>query len=373
MKELLQKQVKNMAHNLEITTEGASFFTVRELAWHKLGKVFEERLTTQEAIVAANMNYEVGIVPNYAEIPTNDDGIKYKRTPNSFATYRKDNNTVFGAVGGRYEVVQNWEAFDFLDSIISERAAIYETGGVLGVGETIFITAKLPEQMILSDSEAIENYLLFTMSHDGTSSIQVLFTPVRVVCNNTLTLALSQTKNVYRMNHTKNIRERMEHAANIIRDANIYVEELKKRLAFAMTKHITEMCFRHLLHTLFNSRYRANNFEHNVDLASTVPVFQQVFTKVSILELFASARCRNLIEDIVKYAYGHHTQRMPGLMDSSGLLTGYGAINGITGYFQNHATFKNDTDKFQSLLSGKEEGQYARLSKIGFLISKYYI
>lgn len=360
MKELILTQIKNMAHNLEITDKGVSFFAVKEPAWHNLGKVFTERLTSDEAIKASNMNFEVGLLPVYGKYPEGTEGIPYGKVPDVFATYRKDNKTIFGAVGNRYEVVQNDEAFEFMDSIILAKAAMYETAGVLGNGHTIFISAKLPEIMTIGQ-DAIEKYLLLTMTHDGTSSIQVMFTPVRVVCNNTLTLALEGAQNIYRMVHTKNVRERMEHVANTIRAEQVYSDIFVTRMTELQSQFIPEIYFRHFLHFVFNRRYKYK--EH----------FIQHRSSYTELKELSSTRTHNLIENIVSYAYTHSTQKLPGLISNEGVLSGYGAINAITGYFQNQHEYKDNESKFISLLSGRENGEYGKISKLITKLTPYIL
>ena len=206
-----------MAHNLNFRNGEASFASRREKAWHGLGKVVEA-MTSEEAIVLGGLDFEVEKRPifiNTLETLDKTEAPKYKSITrqlvpnpditsdtkwlseyrrnilfqNQYATVRTDLNIPLGIVKSRYHVIQNREAFDFIDSIIGKGVADYETVGALGNGETIFITCKLREEMLIN-KDVIDNYLLLSMSHDGSGSIVVMFTPIRVVCNNTLTLAL---------------------------------------------------------------------------------------------------------------------------------------------------------------------------------------
>ena len=197
-----------------------SFASKKEPAWHGLGKVVDA-MTSKEAIILGGLNFEVSKRPLFIQSNLisfeqakehsivsrniiNDNTIFYSKLvgiEDKFATVRDDLNLPLGIVGSRYEIIQNQEAFDFFDSIVGEKYADYETVGCLNGGGTIFITAKLKEEMIIN-KDNIDKYLLLTMSHDGTSSIQVMFTPIRVVCNNTLTLALGG-KNRVTIRHTK--------------------------------------------------------------------------------------------------------------------------------------------------------------------------
>jgi len=204
-----------MAHNLMETEKGHAYAGAMELPWHNLGVTVDHVMTSEEAIRLAQLDYKVGIQPLYVNIPQTIDDmptgeIEVKKILTHNATYNHRTGDVFGVVGARYEVVQNKEAFAFMDSIVGDKLAMFHTAGALGKGETIFITAKLPNNVRMKSrpDEEIETYLLLTSSHDGSGSIKVLLTPIRVVCNNTLTAALSTSKPMHIIKHTKNVRNR---------------------------------------------------------------------------------------------------------------------------------------------------------------------
>lgn len=219
-----------MAHGFIDKGSRTTFVSKKELAWHRLG-VTVDAMTSAECMVLAGLDFEVALAPLYSPVGEfltveqsktkslalrdTDRGLKQAIVvPNAYATYRTDTNVAFGTVGNRYEVVQNLEAFDFFDEIIGQGHAAYETAGALGNGETIFITAKLPSKLVVR-KEDIDKYLLFTMSHDGSGSIKVMFTPIRVVCNNTLSAALTGREKVT-IKHTKNARERLDLAPTLL-------------------------------------------------------------------------------------------------------------------------------------------------------------
>ncbi len=207
----------DMAHNLEIENGEASMMYVGEEPWHGLGTKLESPASAAEAIEAAKLDWEVTKVPLYAA-----SGRRRVALKNRFAVVRKDlldkkQCKALGIVGSQYTPLQNREAFSFFDPIVGEKAAVYHTAGVLGNGERIWILAKLPEDIRVTDDDITNKFLLLSNSHDGTSAVQVKFTPIRVVCQNTLTQALKRGPTVW-VAHTQNIHERLREAAEIFRD-----------------------------------------------------------------------------------------------------------------------------------------------------------
>jgi phage/plasmid-like protein (TIGR03299 family) len=204
-----------MGHNIETRNGQASLFYVNEEPWHGLGQKLEKPATAKEAITAAKLDWEVMKVPLYAE---KDSG----RVPveDGFGIVRKDlwpgkDCKVLGIVGSGYTPLQNAEAFTFFDPIVGEDAAIYHTAGALGNGERIWILAKLPDDIRVVGDDIVNKYLLLSNSHDGTSSVQVKFTPIRVVCQNTLTMALSQGRTV-RVAHTRHLHFHLRQAEKLL-------------------------------------------------------------------------------------------------------------------------------------------------------------
>jgi phage/plasmid-like protein (TIGR03299 family) len=201
-----------MAHRLHINEDGqASMFYTGNKPWHGLGKKLDKPATAAEAIQAAKLDYEVVKQPLIAA----GDGFAAP-VPDCFAVVRRDlwgkkGCPIFGIVSGSYTVLQNREAFEFFDPITGKGAAIYHTAGALGDGERIWMLARLPTDIRVVGDDIAEKYLLLSNSHDGTSSLQIKFTPIRVVCWNTLTQALSQGPTV-RVAHTKDIHERLKNA-----------------------------------------------------------------------------------------------------------------------------------------------------------------
>jgi phage/plasmid-like protein (TIGR03299 family) len=214
-----------MSHNLNYKLGKASFFSVKEKAWHRLGKILDNPPTSEEAIKEAQLDFDVLKKPNFIEVNGSKVSIH-----NSFSTVRTDTNTPLGInLTSKYKVVQNVDAFKTFDTIVGSKQAIFETAGALGNGEIIFITAKLPDYIKLPNKEDIvEKYLLLTNSHNGTSSLIIMLTPIRVVCNNTLSLALSgKSSHKISLQHNSNIYNKLDNAAELLGLINLNFKEME--------------------------------------------------------------------------------------------------------------------------------------------------
>ena len=203
-----------MAANVE------TMFYTRTKPWHGLGTMVEEAPTSREALEAAGLNWQV-IQKNLVT----DSGIV---VPGFKANLRENDQQVLGVVSDRYKVVQNEEALAFTDALLGE-GVTYETAGSLQNGRRTWILAKLPARYIISGDE-VTPYLVFMNSHDGSGSIKAAMTPIRVVCQNTLNLALSTAKRSWSTNHTGDIKGKMEDARYTLLYADQYMAELGKAI-----------------------------------------------------------------------------------------------------------------------------------------------
>jgi phage/plasmid-like protein (TIGR03299 family) len=210
-----------MSHKLYISGTKASMFYVGEVPWHKLGIQLEQPATAAEAIEAAGLDFRVHLKPVKTVVNR-----KQTIIPGTSATVRSDTGAVLGVVGSRYEPIQNKEAFAFFDSLVGSDEAMYHTAGVLGKGERIWILAKLPSYIRVGRNDIIDKYLLLTNSHDGSSLVRAKLTPIRVVCSNTLSVALSGSEHEVRIRHTANAVHRLEEAHKLLGLTNSLYNEL---------------------------------------------------------------------------------------------------------------------------------------------------
>lgn len=207
-----------MAANVE------SMFYVREVPWHGLGTKVLEAPSSKEALRIAGLDWKVIQQPVYA--PDNELIHGYK------VNIRDSDNRHLGIVSDKYKVIQNEEAFAFTDALLGE-GVTYETAGSLQNGRKVWMLAKMPHQFLIG-GDIVDPYLVFSNAHDGTGAVKVAVTPIRVVCNNTLNLALSSAKRSWSMIHTGDISQKIEEASNTLFKAEKYlncladeVEELK--------------------------------------------------------------------------------------------------------------------------------------------------
>ena len=197
-----------------------TMFYTREKPWHGLGTQVMEAPTSAAALSLAGLDWRVIQKPllTYDEIPV----------PGFKANVRDSDNQVLGVVTDRYKVVQNEDAFAFTDSLLGE-GVTYETAGSLQNGRRTWILAKLPQRYIISGDE-ITPYLVFMNSHDGSGAIKAAMTPIRVVCQNTLNLALSRAKRTWSADHVGDIQGKLEDARDTLLYAGQYMEELGKAI-----------------------------------------------------------------------------------------------------------------------------------------------
>lgn len=217
-----------------------SMVYTREKPWHGLGTKVEEAPTSADALRLAGLDWRV----EQKNIQL-CGGVKvsgYK------ANVRNTDGQVLGIVSDRYRIVQNKDAFEFTDSIIGGDVR-YETAGSLNGGKKIWLLAKLPETEIVGDKT--EPYLCFSNTHDGSGAVRVCITPIRVVCNNTLNLALDSAKRAWSVRHTGSLQSKMHEARACLRMANTYMGALAEKADRMANTTITRDQLNMILDELF--------------------------------------------------------------------------------------------------------------------------
>ncbi len=207
-----------------------SMFYTREKPWHGLGVRVEEAPTSADALRLAGLDWEVAQEPIFTEAGDAIAGYK--------VNVRDRDRKVLGVVSDRYRIVQNREAFSFTDALLGNGVR-YETAGSLQEGKRVWLLARLPREYIIA-GERISPYLVFSNSHDGSGAVRVALTPIRVVCNNTLNLALDTARRSWSMIHTGNISGKMQEAKDTLFMAETYMDSLGEAFERLRRQKVTE-------------------------------------------------------------------------------------------------------------------------------------
>lgn len=356
--------VNNEVANVNNGTRLAVRTDAKPVAWKGIqgSQSFTTPVTVSEAIEAIGADYEVtkehlirvpehliqSIMdgdPNVGVTLTRDMIIK-----SHMATVRKDRDITLGVVGSKYGVVQNKKAFEFIDLLASgiqgSEKAVIETAGILGDGERMYVTAKLPSDIYLDDNgrDPINDYILFTNTHDGSGAVTVLFTPIRVICQNTLNMALKKATNKLIYKHTLNVNSRLEWS----KEENI--------------KHAIEILERH--HT-FKDTFKENLLKlreatvNDIDImrfASAVMLGDKKSKEMAALEK-ANFKLDNV--DEISTTIKNRINGLRGTIESGigqDLYRGtkLWLLNGLTTFFSNEKKYKSDEDKFNSITEGTD-------------------
>lgn len=271
-----------MAHEIETQNGVASFASFREPAWHGLGTVFTEEKTTSEMLAAANLsNWNVRLedmpIPSHL---TSDKDYQYVVRTNPTDNSQTD---VLGVVGERYHVLQNEDLFSFGDNIL-DGGGRWETAGSLKGGRVVFGSLALERETVLDPNgvaDKINTYLLINTSHDGSIAIQASITPVRVVCANTLNVALSRTKKKdgvkqsFKIRHTQTANGKVQIARETLGLANAYMDEFDKMAQSLFAKDVNAKAFNDIILAAYpkpdkDTKGALKKWENKVDIINDI-------------------------------------------------------------------------------------------------------
>lgn len=222
-----------MGHELSIVNGRTSMMYVGDVPWHGLGTRLDSPATARETIAAAGLDYDVSL----SDLTT----VGGVSVPSKKAVVRSDTNEVLGVVGNSYVPVQNRQAFGFLDAVAADGGIRYHTAGALRRGERIWLLGKLDGRIRVKGSEDVtEKFLLLSNSHDGSSALRVFFTPIRVVCANTLAMADQRGKGEgIAVCHQGDIAAKIQEAQEVLGLARRYYDDLEARIDFLAGHHPT--------------------------------------------------------------------------------------------------------------------------------------
>lgn len=261
-----------------------SMFSVREVPWHGLGAVLESPpASVAEAIDASGLGWSVAkrrlAIDCGADLP---DVLRYRGFSGYYATVRQDTDEVLGVVGERYRIVQNDEAFAFVDQLLGS-SMNFETAGSLHGGRRVWVLATLPEHVEVG-GDPVRPYVLLLNSHDGSTAVVAATTPVRVVCQNTLNWGLRDARQKFAIRHTEAVTQRVHEARRVLELSIDYYKQFKRLGDRLASERCTDSQLRHVLDELYPSG--------TGDAASSRAQRSREQTKQQIAELFLGGATR---------------------------------------------------------------------------------
>ena len=283
-----------------------------EIPWHQQGTPLIDIATAEEAITAAGLDWEVEIRKCFQEV----DGTPIEIVGRKVLA-RATDNKVYGVYGNTYVPVQNKEAFTFFDSVTGTKAAKYDTAGSLREGAVIFILAKLDGSIKVKD-EQIDKYLLLTNSHNGEFALKMFWTPIRVVCMNTLQMAMSRKATRFYSRHTTNIKTRVDSAREILGLADNYFKDFKAQADILAKKPISAAELDAMLKDAFQ-------WEEVKIPAGAAPEYTPINRRELEMEK---------VMELVEVGVGQDNPKIKG--------TRWAAYNGVTEYVDHEREYRKD-------------------------------
>ena len=206
---------------------------VGETPWHGLGNKVDEGITVGDAIVAAGLDWEVGL----KDLQT-VDGVSVSHR----ATYRKTDGSILGVVGPRYTPLQNKDAFDWFQPFLDANECSIHTAGSLHEGQKVWVLAQLNrDNSEIVRGDEVCKFILLSNSHDGSTAIRVGYTPIRVVCVNTLAFAHSHTNSkLIRIRHTRSSQKNLESVRDIMDNINAEFEATAEQYRFLASRNFNQ-------------------------------------------------------------------------------------------------------------------------------------
>lgn len=269
------------------------------------------------------------------------DGHIYRELPNAYCTYRADNSQPLGLVKDKYQVVQNIDAFKFFDDAIGKDMAVWDKAGILNGGRMIYLSAKLPVETRVGNDK-IDNYLVFSNSHDGTSSVNIMFTPIRCICTNMLNSARKSADSFIRLRHTESVKKQLQGGAYILNQALKHAQTAQE---FYQSLTKIKMNDNQVMEYLANLQLTEKEKLALLEFDSVNGYKKLMLKDYLALERagISSRKANQIASTYIYYLEGIGQREIAG--------TAWGAYNAVTGYYCNVANLEGEK-RVQSLLYG---------------------
>lgn len=314
--------------------------------WHSLGVKLDAAPSTAEAIKAAGLDWEVGLK---ALQTVDGEAVSHK------ATYRLSDQRVLGVVGPQYRPIQNATAFQWFDPFVESGEASIETAGSLRNGQRVWVLAKLnrePSEIVKGD--VVQKYILLANSHDGTLAGRVGFTPIRVVCHNTLSMAIDGGESrLLRVRHTKNAKNALEKIREIMNLANRSFEATAAQYRQLAAHQVHEGDLEKYVNLVFRPAKTAKEKAHE-DAINALGAVEGDGSLAALLDKplaeredigTADRRASRVLESISELFEGGRGNNLPGVRG-----TWWAAYNAVTEYTTHHRG-RSDESRLQSMFS----------------------
>jgi len=300
-----------MSHGLINSTD---MVFAGETPWHGLGIRMESDATIEAIAAMPQFSWEAKKVQLH--LPNGEP------VEGTFAMVRSDSGDVIGrSVGAKYTPMQFRDAFGFFEGFITRKEACIHTAGLINNGSRTWLLAKLPGEIVVKGEDVLGKYLLLSNSHDGTSPVQILFTPIRVVCQNTERAALRGAENIHAIRHTRGMNQAPQDAAAAMGIANSYYDELGEAFRALAAKELT--------HT------------ESVDYINTV--FEAEFANAEK----GSTRAKNILDGVHELLFTGAGADMPGVRG-----TAWGAYNAVTEYIDHRKNYRTHDTALENIAFG---------------------
>lgn len=207
---------------------GITGYSARQISFHGLpsSRIVKDAPNAEEAVRMADLDWNVSLQPVH-QLYTDEGGFQdYRPVTDRFFTQRDDTQDVLGVVGKNYRPFQNAEAFAFADALLGFGVE-FDAAGHYANSTKVFLTAKLPEGIVVADNDALDLYLLFKTSHDGSAAITAQITPIRLSCTNQMNLAAKLAVTRWSARHTAKASEKIDEAARTLQLVDIYKAEFE--------------------------------------------------------------------------------------------------------------------------------------------------
>lgn len=303
-----------MSHEISVQNGVAEAAFAYSPAWHGLGTLVKELMTVDEARDEAHLNWTVEKHPLYF-----GDG---SLVPDKVAVRRSDNDFYLGTVGNDWVPVQNEEQARFIEALTGEGAAVVECVGALREGRRTFWTVRVPGEVVLPNGDKIQKYLIVCNGHDGSLAFRAFWSPVRVVCSNTLNISFRDAKDGIALFHRSKVMDHLEEARKILGLANAYYAQLGKKFEVLLDKAFSDAEFKLYVDEVVPPTAKDKKKDGG-------------YTKLE----------RQARKSIVTNFYEGRGHEMAG-------RTAWGAYNAVTEYLDHQKEYTSNSRKFENLLIG---------------------